>query len=102
MSDTLGMLCDKLNVVSLKMWWAQENLYKIRKQSFEEFDAEFIKSDDGPKLLWEYFKQACDLNIMRNQIIDEIDIYITEMIDAKIKGEDLDNGKFVQRKYKTY
>lgn len=100
--DSLGSLIDKINTCSLKMWWAQENLYKIRKQSFEEFEQEFIKSENGPKILWEHFKKACDINIQRNELIDEIDAKVVEIIKSALSGEDLDSGKFIQRKHKTY
>lgn len=102
MSDSLGSLIDKLNTVSLKMWWAQEDLYDIRHLSFEEFKAKFFEDEEGSQKIWEFFKKACDLNIQRNQLIDEIDQKIVEMIEAKFNGENLDGGKFIQRKHKTY
>ena len=50
----------------------------------------------------EIFKKSCDLNVQRNQIIDEIDEKIIEIIEASSNGEELDDGKFIQRKHKTY
>lgn len=99
MADTLGGLIDKLSTIDLKMWNNQELLYKIRKMTFEEYRKEYFESPEGAKSLWSILKKACDLNIQRNQLIDEIDEKVIEMI--KSKG-DLDNGSFVQRKHKTY
>lgn len=101
MADTLGGLIDKLMTVDLKMWNNQELLYKIRRMTFEEYKAEYF-SDEGAELLWKQLQKACDLNVQRNQFIDEIDEKVVEIIEAAVKGEDLDSGKFIQRKHKTY
>ena len=50
----------------------------------------------------EILKRCADLNVQRNQLIDEVDEKIVEIIDAKLSGENLDEGKFIQRKHKTY
>lgn len=102
MSDTLGSLIDKLITVDMKMWNNQEILYEIRRMSFDEYKKKYFDSTDGAEVLWENLKKACDLNVQRNQIINEIDIKIIEMIDAKSEGHSLDNGKFLQRSHKTY
>jgi hypothetical protein len=102
MADTLGNLVDKLTTVDLKMWNNQELLYEIRRMNFDEYSKKYFKTEDGAKLLWETLKKACDLNVQRNQLINEIDEKIIEIIDAKVGGEDLDNGKFLQRSHKTY
>lgn len=102
MSDTLGGLIDKLLTVDLKMWNNQELLYKIRKMTFEEYKIEYFNSENGAQELWNSLKKACDLNVQRNQLIDEIDEKIVEMLKAHKNNEDLDNGSFIQRKYKTY
>lgn len=102
MSDSLGSLIDKMNTCSLKMWWAQENIYDIRHMSFEEYKTAYFENEEGAKKLWEILKKACDLNLQRNEIIDEIDLKIVEIIKAALAGEELDNGKFIQRKFKTY
>ena len=70
--------------------------------SFEEYIEKYFKSEDGAKLLWETLKKACDLNVQRNQLINELDEKIIDIINAKFNGEDLDNGKFLQRSHKTY
>ena len=73
MSDTLGGLIDKLNTSDLKMWNNQEILYEIRRMSFDEYKEKYFKTEEGAELLWISLKKACDLNIQRNQLIDEID-----------------------------
>ena len=99
MSDTLGTIIDKMITIDMKMWHNQELLYKIRKMSFEEYKQEYFSSEDGAIKLWECLKKACDLNVQRNQLINEVDFKIIEMIKY---DKDLDNGSFVQRSHKTY
>ena len=102
MADTLGGLIDKLLTVDLKMWDNQELLYKIRRMSFDEYKKEYFEDEQGAEKLWKYLKKACDLNVQRNQFIDEIDEKVVEIVKAAASGEDLDAGKFIQRKHKTY
>lgn len=102
MSDTVGSLVDKLFTVDSKMWSNQELLYQIRKLSFEEFRERFFTSEEAMEELWLWLKKACDLNLQRNQLIDEIDEKVVEIIDIKLNGENLGDGKFIQRKHKTY
>ena len=94
MSDTLGSLVDKLITVDMKMWDNQEILYEIRRISLKEFKDKYY-SEEGMELLFKYLKKACDLNIQRNNIIDEIDETIVKMLSEK----NLD--KYIQRKHKT-
>ena len=102
MSDTLGNLVDKLTTVDLKMWNNQELLYEIRRMTFDEYKSKYFDTENGAQLLWDSLKKACDLNVQRNQLINEIDAKIIEIVDAKLNGEELDNGKFLQRAHKTY
>jgi hypothetical protein len=102
MSDTLGNVVDKLITVDMKMWDNQELLYEIRRMSFDEYKLKYFEDENGAKLLWDILKKTCDLNVQRNQLINEVDFKIIEMIDAKLNGENLDNGKFLQRSHKTY
>jgi hypothetical protein len=102
MADTLGGVIDKLTTVDLKMWNNQELLYEIRRMSFEEYKKKYFEDENGAKNLWECLKKACDLNVQRNQLINEVDQKIIEIIEAKLSGENLDNGKFIQRSHKTY
>ena len=102
MADTLGNIIDKLVTVDMKMWDNQELLYEIRKMSFDEYKQTYFQNEEGANLLWEVLKKACDLNVQRNQLINEVDLKIIEIIEAKLRGENLDNGKFLQRAHKTY
>jgi hypothetical protein len=102
MADTLGNIVDKLITVDLKMWHNQELLYEIRRMSFDEYKKKYFSDENGALLLWESLKKACDLNVQRNELINEVDVKIIEMINAKVNGENLDNGKFLQRTHKTY
>jgi hypothetical protein len=102
MADTLGTLVDKLTTVDLKMWNNQELLYEIRRMTFDEYKEKYFNSEDGANKLWNILKKACDLNVQRNQLINEVDEKILEIINAKLSGEELDNGKFLQRSHKTY
>jgi hypothetical protein len=102
MADTLGGLIDKLFTADSKMWNNQELLYEIRRMTFDEYKQKYFNNEDGAQKLWECLKKACDLNIQRNQLIDEIDEKIIEMIKSNKNGDNLDSGKFIQRKHKTY
>jgi hypothetical protein len=70
--------------------------------SFEEYKEKYFNNEEGAKQLWEILKRCADLNVQRNQLIDEVDEKIVEIIDAKLSGKSLDEGKFIQRKHKTY
>ena len=102
MADTLGGLIDKLITIDMKMWNNQEFLYEVRRMEFGEFQNKFITTDEQQSSLFESIKKCCDLNVQRSQLIDEIDEKIIEMTTAASSGEDLDDGKYVQRKHKTY
>ena len=102
MADTLGNVIDKLVTVDMKMWNNQELLYEIRRMTYEEYKNKYFDSENGADELWRILKKACDLNVQRNQLINEVDEKIIEIVNAKISGEDLDNGKFLQRSHKTY
>lgn len=102
MSDTLGTIVDKLITIDMKMWDNQEILYKIRRMTFEEYKNLYFKDDSGAETLWLILKKACDLNVQRNQLINEVDEKIIEIVESKLNGENLDNGKFLQRSHKTY
>jgi hypothetical protein len=99
--DTLGSIIDKLNTVDMKLWNNQELLYKIRRMSFEEYKDSYFKDEKGAEELWTFLKKTCDLNVQRNQLIDEIDEKIVDIVRDALTGEDLDNGKHIQRKHKT-
>ncbi len=102
MADTLGNVIDKLITVDMKMWNNQELLYEIRSMTFDEYKKKYFDNEDGAKLLWETLKKGTDLNVQRNQLINEVDEKIIEMLNSKLSGEELDNGKYLQRSHKTY
>jgi len=93
--DTVGGLIDKLFTIDQKMWYAQEDLYKIRKMSEEEFIGTYL-DPDMLRELYATFKKGIDLNLQRNVLIDEIDELLLKMTGAP------DDGRFLQRKNKTY
>jgi len=97
MADTLGSLIDKLITVDMKMWNNQELLYEIRRMSFDEYKDNYFSTEDGARKLWSVLKKVCDLNIQRNDLIDEVD----EKILSIFKGNELEVN-IVQKKYKTY
>jgi hypothetical protein len=102
MADTFGGLVDKLITVDMKMWNNQEILYQIRKMTFDDYKIKYFSSENGAKELWESLKRCCDLNVQRNQLIDEIDTKIVDLVNSALAGGELDDGKFIQRKHKTY
>ena len=93
MPETIGSVVDRLQVTNLKMWWAQEALYKVRRMDFEQF-LEWCSSEDGARELFEAFKMACDLNVQRNDLITDID----RAIDAAIRA----GGAAVRDAHKSY
>jgi hypothetical protein len=80
MADTLGNVIDKLVTVDMKMWDNQELLYDIRRMSFDEYKKKYFNNEEGANLLWETLKKACDLNVQRNQLINEVDSKIIARI----------------------
>lgn len=102
MADTLGSLVDKLFTVDMKMWNNQELLYDIRRMTFDEFKERYFSNPEGAEKLWDGLKKACDLNVQRNQLIDEIDQKVVEIVQASKADNSEEMDRFVQRKYKTY
>lgn len=101
MSDTLGSLIDKLATTNTKMFVNQDLLYEIRRMTVEQFKEKY-SSDKGLDNLFECLQKCCDLNYQRSQLMTEVDQKVIEMIEAAKNGEELDNGKFLQRQHKTY
>lgn len=102
MADTFGGLIDKLITADLKMWNNQEHFYEIRKMSFEEYKEKYFKDEEGARKLWKILGKLADLNVQRNQLIDELDEKLIALLESATKGEELDDGKNIQRKHKTY
>ena len=102
MADTLGGLIDKLITVDMKMWNNQELLYEIRRMSFDEYKEKYFSDEKGAELLWQTLKKATDLNVQRNQLMDELDERFIGIIKDAVDGKELDDGSNIQRKHKTY
>jgi hypothetical protein len=102
MMQTLGSLIDQLGVVNLKMWNAQEFLYKIKDMTLEEFKERYSQEENLEEL-YTIFQKSCDLNLQRNNIIDEIDELFADAIKSlHFTGSYHNHDKLVQRKHKTY
>lgn len=101
MADTIGSLIDKLATVNQKLFMAQEELYVIRKMSFEEFKAAY-GTEEGLQKLHTAFKKNMDLNVQRQAMILEVDKKIAEVVATAVKHEELNNGTFIQDQHKTY
>jgi hypothetical protein len=101
MADTLGFLVDKISTINHKLYEAQEDLYRVRKMSEEEFLAEFSETENLKKL-HKYFTKAMDLNVQRSAIIKEFDALVVKVIQDGIAGKNLDNGAFIQNQHKSY
>lgn len=100
--ETLGTLVDKLGVTNLKMWNGQEGLYEIRRMEYHEFCkrfgivwSEFDKNNPKgtPYELFEMLKKCCDLNVQRNNLMNEVDEKILEMFAKFARFMDMDEGK---------
>jgi len=96
------------------MWNNQEILYQIRKMTYQQFQKTY-KPD--MKKLYLVLKKCCDLNIQRNQLIDEIDQHHQKWLkeiykcipklneDGRIISKPTktpDFEKLLQRKHKSY
>ena len=102
MADTVGSLVDKITTANNKLFATQDKLFGIRKMSFEEFKETYGTSDEKLQVVYDYFKKAADLNVQRQALILELDKKLIEIVSAAVKGENLENGSFVQDQHKTY
>lgn len=100
--ETLGTLTDKLGVTNLKMWNNQEFLYEIRRSSYAVFCRKFgivwkqadeIKPEGTPFELYTLLKKCCDLNVQRNNLINEVDEKVIEMFKKFAACMGMDDGK---------
>ncbi len=88
MSDkSLGEVIGRLFEVDISMWNNQENLYEIRRMSVEQFKEKYWQDADGAEKLWEILKKACDLNVKRNSVMDEVDSTIISRIKRDINDK---------------
>jgi hypothetical protein len=97
--DTLGSLVDKLGIVNTRMWNAQDGLYEIRRMNLEQFKEKFF-NEKGIEKLFNDLNRAADLNLQRNNLIDEIDGLIIQLVSDAMDKKDL--NKYQQKKHKSY
>lgn len=93
--DTFGNLVDKLSIVTVRMWHAQDDLYRYRRMTNEEWDEEF--KDDSLKVK-HTLTRACDLNLQRNQLMEEIDKLFTEALSM----DEEERKKLLRPQHKNY
>jgi hypothetical protein len=86
--ETPGTLVDKLITVDLKMWNNQEALYEIRRMTFDEFHAKY----KGNEELYNILKKACDLNVQRNSLMNELDEKFLEMFKSFAEFSGMSEG----------
>jgi hypothetical protein len=100
MADTIGSLADKLTIVNLKMWWNQEVLYEMRRLTEEEFRNKYEGDIDKIR---EIIKRCCDMNVLRSQLIDEIDERIARLAAAAgVSPEDISKLRLLAPSHKSY
>lgn len=79
MADTLGSLVDKLATVNNKLFVLQDEMYRIRKMTLEEFRGEFA-NDAGLERLFKSIHGLCNLNYQRSQLVTEFDSKLSSII----------------------
>lgn len=94
MADSIGSLVDKIATVNFKMAWNQETLYKIRKQSSDEFASVWSNKLHE---LHGILKRCTDLNVQRSRLVDELDKKLAAISNGSINPND-----FVNPQHKTY
>ena len=100
MADTIGSLIDKLSIVNLKMFWNQEILYEIRRMTSDDF---IKKYGDDLQKVHKILKICCDMNVLRSQLIDEINSRIFDiMITLGGSQQDIENLRLVAPSHKSY
>lgn len=75
MSDTLGGLVDKLCIVNMKLWHAQDAVYKYAQENRDAFASR--PSDEVQDVL----RKVADLNLQRNRLMTEIDRCFAEGLE---------------------
>jgi len=96
--ETIGQIVDKLSIVNLKTWNAQDVIYKLRHMSWEEFQEHF-RSEEGCREVYDMIKKSCDLNYQRSQLVTELDEKLVQLVKSVIDGT---AQNFVQNQHKTY
>lgn len=101
MSDTIGQLIDKIATINNKTFVAQDDIYRIRRMSWEEFKEEFT-TEEGTRAVYEMLKKSCDLNVQRSYAVTELDRQLVDLIMRAVKGEDLLDSNAIQDQRKNY
>ena len=100
MADTIGSLIDKLGIVNLKMFWNQEVLYEMRRMTRDEFASKYGQELE---VVHDILKRCCDMNVLRSQLIEEIDNRLIEVGEkAGLSEEDIYELRLSARPHKTY
>lgn len=81
MAETLGSLIDKLTIANIRLWHLED-----ARRDKSQPDAERLRATD----------MVTAVNAQRNDLIDEIDIYLQDAINNPGRK------KLVQKKYKLY
>jgi hypothetical protein len=100
MADTLGSMIDKICTINQKMYLTQSEF--LDNLSFDDFKNNYASTDDGLKKIFDCFKKTADLDLQLKGLLSEFDCKVEEIIESSLGGNDLDDGKFVQRQHKTY
>jgi len=95
MPETLGSVIDRLITVDLKMFTNQNLLYEIRRMSFDAFMVKYHNAA-GMRKLYDTLQKACDLNVQRNVLIDDIDKTLLDILKSDTPEA------YHQPKHKTY
>jgi hypothetical protein len=100
MADTIGSLIDKLGIINLKMFWNQETLYEMRRMTKDEFVSKYGQRLDE---VHDILKRCCDMNVLRSQLIEEIDQRVIKVGEkAGLSEEAINELRLSARPYKTY
>ncbi len=86
MSETLGSLVDKLIIDNLKLWHAQEDVYRYQRMTLEEYEQ--VPAAETHKA----WQRLAALNLSRNGHMVELDELLAEAVhtgtarvDARVK-----------------
>lgn len=105
--ETPGSIIDKLITADLKMWNNQEILYEIRRMTYEQFCERFgisvySKKENSSLELFNVLKKSCDLNVQRNDLINELDEKLIELVEASKEPLTDLRKNFSFKQHKTY
>ena len=101
MADTFSGLIDKLITVNLKIIHSQNTFKEISELDFKDYIQTYM-NEDSAHVIWKDIQKLGDLFLQKDQLVAEIVDKVNEIVLCAKSGEDLDSGKFIQRKHKTY